>query len=94
MKSLIIAEKPSVARDIGKVLNCNKKGNGYLYNEKYIISWAIGHLVTLCDPEEYDENLKKWKMDTLPIIPDNIKIKAIKNTKEQLKIIHNLILVL
>ena len=90
MKSLIIAEKPSVARDIGKVLNCNKKGNGYLYNEKYIISWAIGHLVTLCDPEEYDENLKKWKMDTLPIIPDNIKIKAIKNTKEQLKIIHNL----
>ena len=52
MKSLIIAEKPSVARDIAKVLKCTKKGDGYLYNDTYIISWAIGHLVTLCDPEE------------------------------------------
>lgn len=91
MKSLIIAEKPSVARDIAKVLKCNKKGEGYLYNDNYIISWAIGHLVTLCEPEEYDENFKKWDMNTLPIIPNNIKIKAIKNTREQLKILHSLI---
>ncbi len=91
MNCLIIAEKPSVARDIAKVLNCTKKGEGYLYNDKYIISWAIGHLVTLYEPEEYDENLKKWDMNTLPIIPKELKLKAIKNTREQLKIIHNLI---
>ena len=91
MKSLIIAEKPSVARDIAKVLKCTKKGDGYLYNDTYIISWAIGHLVTLCDPEEYDKNLKKWTINSLPIIPDEIKIKAIKNTSEQLKILTSLI---
>ncbi len=90
MKQLVIAEKPSVARDIAKVLNCTKKGEGYIYNENYIVSWAIGHLVKLCDPEEYDESLKKWKIDTLPIIPDNIKIKAIKNTRDQLKVLNNL----
>lgn len=90
MNCLIIAEKPSVARDIAKVLNCSKKGEGYLYNDKYIVSWAVGHLVTLYEPEEYDENLKKWNMNTLPIIPKELKLKAIKNTREQLKIIHNL----
>lgn len=90
MKQLIIAEKPSVARDIAKVLKCSKKGEGYLYNENYVISWAIGHLVTLCDPEEYDESLKKWNINTLPIIPKNIKTKAIKNTRDQLKILNNL----
>lgn len=91
MKSLIIAEKPSVARDIAKVLNCTKKGEGYLYNDSYIISWAIGHLVTLCEPEEYDESLKKWTMSSLPIIPNDIKIKAIKNTRKQLKVLNSLI---
>ncbi len=91
MKSLIIAEKPSVARDIAKVLKCIKKGDGYLYNDTYIISWAIGHLVTLCEPEEYDKNLKKWTINSLPIIPPEIKIKAIKNTREQLKILTSLI---
>lgn len=91
MKVLIIAEKPSVARDIAKVLKCNKKGEGYLYNDSYIISWAIGHLVTLCEPEDYDESLKKWNINTLPIIPKQIKLKAIKTTRQQLKILNNLI---
>ncbi|WP_250278640.1 DNA topoisomerase III [[Clostridium] colinum] len=91
MKHLIIAEKPSVAKDIAKVLKCSKKGEGYFYNDTYIISWAIGHLVTLCDPEEYDKSLKKWSVNTLPIIPTKIKIKAINNTKKQLKILSNLI---
>lgn len=90
MKTLVIAEKPSVARDIGKILKCNKKGEGFIYNDEYIISWAIGHLVTLCEPEEYDESLKKWSMNTLPIIPENIKIKPIKSTQKQLKILKNL----
>ncbi len=91
MKSLIIAEKPSVGRDIAKVLKCNKRGDGFLYNDKYIISWAIGHLVTLFEPDEYDPNLKSWNVNTLPILPKEIKLKAIPNTRQQLKILHSLI---
>lgn len=91
MKKLIIAEKPSVARDIAKVLKCNGKGDGYLYNDNYIISWAIGHLVTLFDPQDYDPNLKKWSYATLPIIPENIKLKPVKDTKKQYDILKGLI---
>lgn len=90
MKSLIIAEKPSVAKDIAKVLKCSKKGEGYFYNENYIVSWAVGHLVALCEPQDYNSNYKKWNMSTLPIIPDNIKLKPIKNTASQLKILSSL----
>ncbi len=90
-KILVIAEKPSVARDIGKVLKSTTKGNGCLIGEKYIITWAIGHLVTLCDPDDYDEKLKKWKRETLPIMPKDIKLKAIPRTREQLSIIYKLI---
>ena len=72
MKKMVIAEKPSVARDIARVLKCNSKGDGFLYNDEYIISWAVGHLVTLCDPEEYDGKYKKWDASLLPIIPDKI----------------------
>lgn len=91
MRKLVIAEKPSVARDIAKVLKCSKKGNGYLYNDEYIISWAVGHLVTLLEPEEYDKKYKKWQMETLPIIPNNIKTKAIKNTIDQYKILEKML---
>ncbi len=87
MKKMIIAEKPSVARDIARVLKCSAKGDGYLYNDDYIISWAIGHLVTLCEPEEYDPKYKKWDASLLPIIPDVIKIKPIKNTKSQFELL-------
>ncbi len=91
MRKLVIAEKPSVARDIAKVLKCSKKGNGYLFNDEYIVSWAVGHLVTLCEPEEYDEKYKKWKMETLPIIPEMLKTKAIKNTVDQYKILEKML---
>lgn len=91
MRKLVIAEKPSVARDIAKVLKCSKNGNGYLYNDEYIVSWAVGHLVTLCEPDEYDEKYKKWKMETLPIIPEHIKIKAIKNTVDQYNILKKML---
>lgn len=89
-KILVVAEKPSVGKDIAKVLKCNKKGEGCLIGEKYIISWAIGHLIELCDPEEYDEKYKKWRLDTLPIIPEKMKLKPIKNTFSQFKILKNL----
>lgn len=87
MKKMIIAEKPSVARDIARVLKCSAKGEGYLYNDEYIISWAVGHLVTLCEPEEYDAKYRKWDFSLLPIIPDAIKIKAIKNTVSQFELL-------
>lgn len=85
---LVVAEKPSVARDIGKTLGVTKKGDGCLLGEKYVISWAIGHLVTLAEPEEYDEKLKKWSFASLPILPEKMELKAIKATRSQLKILH------
>ncbi len=90
MKSLVIAEKPSVGRDIAKVLGCGGKGDGFLFNENYIVSWAFGHLVELYDPEDYDEGLKKWKRETLPIIPAEIKLKASKDGKKQLALLKKL----
>ena len=66
MKHLVIAEKPSVARDIARVLGCGKKTNTYMEGKDYIVTWALGHLVTLADPEEYGEQYKTWSMDTLP----------------------------
>ena len=66
MKSLVIAEKPSVGRDIARVLHCSKNIPGALEGDKYIVTWALGHLVTLADPEEYDKKYSKWDMETLP----------------------------
>ncbi|MES1044648.1 DNA topoisomerase III [Bacillus obstructivus] len=82
-KSVVIAEKPSVARDIARVLNCNKKGNGYLEGSKYIVTWALGHLVTLADPESYDVKYKKWNLDDLPMLPERLKLTVIKQTGKQ-----------
>lgn len=87
-KILVIAEKPSVARDIAKVLKANKKGDGCLIGEKYVVSWAVGHLVTLAEPEEYDPKYKKWNFSTLPILPQEMKLKAIAQTRSQLKVLH------
>ncbi|MGF9767937.1 DNA topoisomerase III [Bacillus albus] len=82
-KSVIIAEKPSVARDIARVLKCDKKGNGYLEGSKYIVTWALGHLVTLADPESYDVKYKKWNLEDLPMLPDRLKLTVIKQTGKQ-----------
>lgn len=83
MKSLIIAEKPSVARDIARVLKCQKKINGAIEGSKYIVTWALGHLVTLADPEGYDTKYKEWKMDYLPMIPKKMELVVIKQTAKQ-----------
>ncbi|MDR1531801.1 MAG: DNA topoisomerase III [Clostridiales bacterium] len=90
MKTLIIAEKPSVGRDIARVMGCAQKGEGFLFSERYIVSWAIGHLITLCDPEDYDAGLKKWRAETLPIIPRDIKLKPLTKTRAQLNILKKL----
>ena len=80
---MVIAEKPSVARDIARVLKCNKKGNGYLEGDKYIVTWALGHLVTLADPENYDVKYKTWNLEDLPMLPDRLKLTVIKQTGKQ-----------
>ncbi|QED46752.1 DNA topoisomerase III [Cytobacillus dafuensis] len=82
-KSVVIAEKPSVARDIARVLKCNKKGNGYLEGDKYIVTWALGHLVTLAEPESYDVKYKTWNLEDLPMLPDRLKLTVIKQTGKQ-----------
>ena len=83
MKHLVIAEKPSVARDIARVLGCSKKNNSYIEGKDYVVTWALGHLVTLADPEEYGEQYKTWRMDTLPMLPDRWKLVVIKQTSRQ-----------
>ncbi len=82
-KSVVLAEKPSVARDIARVLKCSKKGNGFLEGDKYIVTWALGHLVTLADPEAYDERYKTWKLEDLPMLPRDLKLVVIKKTSKQ-----------
>ena len=82
-KILILAEKPSVGRDIGRVLKCNKKGNGYLEGNKYIVTWALGHLVTLANPEDYDKKYKSWNIEDLPILPHYLKLVVIKQSSKQ-----------
>ncbi len=88
--SLVLAEKPSVGRDIARVLNCSKKGNGYFENNKYIVTWALGHLVTLADPEEYNNKFKEWDLNDLPILPKDMKLVVIKQTNKQFQIVKGL----
>lgn len=83
MKSVVLAEKPSVARDIARVLNCGKKLNGALEGNQYVVTWALGHLVTLADPEEYDKKYKEWKIEDLPLMPKKMELVVIKQTAKQ-----------
>ena len=91
MKHLVIAEKPSVGRDIARVLHCNKKTNTYIEGTDYIVTWALGHLVTLADPEQYGEQYKTWNMDTLPMLPEHWKLVVIKQTGRQFHAVKDLI---
>ncbi|WP_031545111.1 DNA topoisomerase III [Salinicoccus luteus] len=82
-KSVVLAEKPSVARDIAKVLNCHRKGNGFIEGDRYIVTWALGHLVTLADPESYDNKYKTWNLEDLPMLPDPLRLTVIKKAGGQ-----------
>ena len=84
-KIVVLAEKPSVARDIARVLNCNIKKRSYIEGNKYIITWGLGHLVTLAAPEVYNEKFKTWTMDTLPMLPERIKLTVIDKTARHYK---------
>ncbi|RSL31689.1 DNA topoisomerase III [Salibacterium salarium] len=82
-KSVILAEKPSVGKDIARVLGCTQQKNGYIEGAKYIVTWAFGHLVTLAEPETYDEKYKTWRLEDLPMLPANLKLAVIKKSGKQ-----------
>ncbi|MDY6016123.1 MAG: DNA topoisomerase III [Oscillospiraceae bacterium] len=90
-KTLVLTEKPSVARDIARVLGCKKNGNGCIIGDKYIVTWALGHLVTLADPEAYDAKYKNWRMEDLPMLPKRMKLVVIGQTSKQFKAVSSLL---
>ena len=90
-KTLVLAEKPSVGRELAKVLNCSQNGNGCIMGSKYIVTWALGHLVTLADPEAYGERYKTWSLDNLPMLPGKMELVVIKETAKQFGIVKSLL---
>ena len=87
---VVVAEKPSVGRDIARVLGCNTKGEGCLSGNGYTVTWAMGHLVTLKEPDEIDASYKRWSTAALPILPENIPLKVIRQSAGQYKIVSKL----
>ena len=90
-KIVVVAEKPSVGRDIARVLGCRTGGDGCLIGDRYIVTWAVGHLVTLMEPNELDPKYEKWSFATLPILPETIPLKVISQTKDQFSKVKKLI---
>lgn len=90
-KTLVLTEKPSVAKDIAHVLGCKRSGNGCIVGDKYIVTWALGHLVTLADPEAYDDKYKNWRMEDLPMLPGRMKLVVIGQTSKQFKAVSSLL---
>ncbi|OPY58544.1 MAG: DNA topoisomerase 3 [Pelotomaculum sp. PtaU1.Bin035] len=90
MKSLVLAEKPSVAREIARVLKCTGKRKGYFEGPQYVVTWSLGHLVTLAEPEDYDHKYKQWSLEDLPMLPAGMKLKVIRQTSHQFQVVRNL----
>ena len=94
MRTLVVAEKPSVGADIARVLGCKTKTQGSIAGDNYVVSWAIGHLIGLFEPEEYDDAYKKWTAESLPILPPHLRLKALPKTKSQLAVLKSLMNIL
>lgn len=90
-KSLIITEKPSVAQEFARILGNFNRGNGYLENDAWVITWCVGHLVEMVYPEEYDEKYKKWKLEDLPFLPRDYKYNVIPAVSKQYDIVHGML---
>ncbi|MFJ2047708.1 DNA topoisomerase III [Paenibacillus taichungensis] len=90
MKTLVLAEKPSVAREIARVMGARDKHKSYMEGPKYIVTWALGHLVGLAEPEDYDKKYATWNLEDLPILPDRTKLKVLKETSHQYKAVQQL----
>ena len=91
MKKLVIAEKPSVGREIAKTLNLRDRGNGYIEGPDYIVTWALGHLVELAQPSHYSERYKRWSLNDLPMLPEKLDEEVIEETKDQFFVIRDLL---
>lgn len=90
MKSLVLAEKPSVARELARVLGCTAKQRGCFEGPRHVVTWALGHLVTLAEPEDYDQKLKEWRLEDLPMLPAEMELKVIKQTGHQFAVVRSL----
>lgn len=90
MKSLVLAEKPSVAKEIARVMGSHHKHKSYYEGPKYVVTWALGHLVGLAEPEDYDQQYKTWKLEDLPIMPGRMKLKVLRETSHQFKAVQHL----
>jgi len=92
VKALVLAEKPSVAREIARVLNCQVKNKGYLEGQRHVVTWALGHLVALAEPEDYDDKYKQWRLEDLPMLPEKMKLKVIRQTSHQFQVVRGLMM--
>lgn len=89
-KSLVLAEKPSVGRELARVLGCKRGGEGYLEGDRYVVTWALGHLITLADPDVYEKKWEKWEMEDLPMLPQTMKLVVIPQTGRQFRVVQGL----
>ncbi|MCR5626896.1 MAG: DNA topoisomerase III, partial [Lachnospiraceae bacterium] len=87
-KTLIITEKPSVARDYAKILKVSGNADGAIENKDYVITWCVGHLIEMVYPEKYDPKYKKWNMEDLPFLPEEYKYDVLSNVKKQYQVVH------
>ncbi len=90
MKSLVLAEKPSVAKELGRVLGCRRTGD-HLEGPDYVVTWALGHLVTLCPPDHYGPEYRRWRLSTLPMLPETLDTMVIEKTKDQYETVKRLL---
>lgn len=90
-KTLVLAEKPSVGKELARVLGASRGGEGFLEGPQYVVTWALGHLVTLADPEEYDKKYKTWELESLPMLPEKRKLVVIPETGRQFRVVQGLL---
>ncbi len=91
MTTAVLAEKPSVARDIARALGVRKRGSGFLYGNGYAVTWAIGHLVTLAQPHEIDPGWKPWRRDRLPMLPAAWPLVVPERTRDQFELVRKVL---
>ena len=91
MKRLVIAEKPSVGRELARTLGASMRHEGYIEGDEYVVTWALGHLVELCEPAHYSERYRRWSMKDLPMIPETLEEHVIDDTRAQFDIIASLL---
>lgn len=90
MKLLVLAEKPSVGRELSRILGCRPQGKTHMEGERYVVTWALGHLVTLADPDEYDARYRTWRLEDLPMLPEPMRLKVIRESSHQFRAVAGL----